>query len=195
MCGIAGILFKQQEGPTGEILIKMLADLNRRGPDSTGLALYSNLPKGNLVLRLKVDEDARHESVDWEACLVETAQEYGSVRESRRVGQYVRLVMDYEGSYEELTAAIEASGEGVEVLCMGQHLEIIKQMGGAGGVDATTASPLCAARTPFLTRAWRPRAALISAIPILSGRVHSPISPLYIMAISPTITSCAAAWK
>jgi len=32
MCGIAGILFKQQEGPIGDILIKMLADLNRRGP-------------------------------------------------------------------------------------------------------------------------------------------------------------------
>ena len=73
MCGIAGILFKQQEGPIGEILIKMLADLNRRGPDSTGLALYSNLPKGNLVMRVKVDEDAQDETLDWEAMIVETA--------------------------------------------------------------------------------------------------------------------------
>ncbi|MGH2494072.1 MAG: glutamine amidotransferase [Ktedonobacteraceae bacterium] len=137
MCGIAGILFKQQEGPIGEILIKMLADLNRRGPDSTGLALYSNLPKGNLVARIKVDEDARRESVDWEASLVETAQEYGKVRESSRAGQYVRLVMDYDGSYEELTAALEASGEGVEVFSMGQHLEIVKQMGKANALDAT----------------------------------------------------------
>src|ERR1700694_2509974 len=111
MCGIAGILFKQQDGPIGEILIKMLADLNRRGPDSTGLALYSNLPKGNLVVRIKVDEDAREESMDGEASLVETAQEYGNVLESSRAGQYVRLVMDYEDSYEELTAALEDSGE------------------------------------------------------------------------------------
>ncbi len=137
MCGIAGIIFKQHEGPIGEILIKMLADLNRRGPDSTGLALYGNLPEGNLVIRIKVDEDAQDESVDWKASLVETAQEYGEVRESRRAGQYVRLVMDYDGSYEELTAAIEASGEGVEVFSMGQHLEIIKQMGKARQVDAT----------------------------------------------------------
>src|SRR5712691_5974543 len=137
MCGIAGIIFKQQDGPIGEILIKMLADLNRRGPDSTGLALYGNLPEGNLVIRIKVDEDAQDESVDWKASLVETAQEYGEVRESRRAGQYVRLVMDYDGSYEELTAAIEASGEGVEVFSMGQHLEIIKQMGKARQVDAT----------------------------------------------------------
>ena len=137
MCGIAGILFKQDEGPIGEILIKMLADLNRRGPDSTGLALYSNLPEGNLVARIKVDEEARHESVDWEELLVATAREYGRVRASGRAGQYVRLVMDYDGSYEELTAALEASGEGVEVFSMGRHLEIVKQMGKARVLDAT----------------------------------------------------------
>ena len=137
MCGIAGILFKQHEGPTGEILIKILADLNRRGPDSTGLALYSNLPQGNLVARIKVEEDARDESVDWEAALVETACEYGSVRASSRAGQYVRLVLDYDGPYEELTAALEASGEGVEVFSMGRHLEIVKQMGKASALNAT----------------------------------------------------------
>lgn len=137
MCGIAGILFKQHEGPIGEILIQILADLNRRGPDSTGLALYSNLPGGNLVARIKVEEDARYESVDWEAALVETAREYGEVRASGRAGQYVRLVMDYDGSYEELTAALEATGEGVEVFSMGQHLEIVKQMGKARALDAT----------------------------------------------------------
>ncbi len=137
MCGIAGILFKQQEGPIGEILIKMLADLNRRGPDSTGLALYSELPRGNLVMRMKVEEDAGQEDVDWEAYLVETAREYGKVRESSRAGQYVRVVMDYDGPYEELAAAMEAGEEGVEVFSMGQHLEIIKQMGGARSLDAT----------------------------------------------------------
>src|SRR5260370_31481141 len=118
MCGIAGIIFKQHEGPIGEILIKMLADLNRRGPDSTGLALYGNLPEGNLVIRIKVDEDAQDESVDWEASLVETAQEYGEVRESGRAGQYVRLVWTNNGSYEELTAAIEAGGKGAGVFTL-----------------------------------------------------------------------------
>src|ERR1700731_3218867 len=127
MCGIAGMLFKHRQGPLGDLLVKMLADLNRRGPDSTGLALYSNLPKGNLVVRIKVDEDARYESMDWAASLVETAQKDGKVRESSRAGQYVRLVMDYDGSYEELTAALEASEEGVEVFSMGRHLEIVKQ--------------------------------------------------------------------
>lgn len=137
MCGIAGILFKQQEGPLGELLIKMLADLNRRGPDSTGLALYGNLPKGNLVLRVKVDEEANKETVDWEELIVETAREYGKVKESNRVGYYVRLVMDYDDAYEPLAAAIEASGQGIEVFSMGQHLEIVKQMGGAIGLDKT----------------------------------------------------------
>ncbi len=137
MCGIAGILFKQQGGPIGDILIKMLADLNRRGPDSTGLALYGNLPKGNLVMRIKLDVDAHQETTDWEEVLVETAREFGSVKESSRVGYYVRLVMDYDGPYEALAAAIEASSHGVEVFSMGQHLEIIKQMGSAGRLNTT----------------------------------------------------------
>src|SRR6266851_76891 len=137
MCGIAGILFKQQAGPIGDILIKMLADLNRRGPDSTGVALYGNLPKGNLVVRIKVDEDVQEETIDWEAMIVETARESGSVKQSSRAGQYIRLVMDFDGSYEELTSAIEASGRGVEVFSMGQHLEIIKQMGSAQRLEAT----------------------------------------------------------
>jgi methylamine---glutamate N-methyltransferase subunit A len=136
MCGIVGILFKQQAGAIGELLIKMLTDLNRRGPDSTGLALYSDLPKGNLVVRVKVDEDARDEETDWEAVVRETAREFGSVRQSSRVGYYVRLVMDYTGEYETLAAALEASGHGVEVFSMGSHLEIIKQMGGAPQLDA-----------------------------------------------------------
>src|SRR5713226_1030760 len=89
MCGIAGILFKQQEGPIGDLLIKMLADLNRRGPDSTGLAIYGNLPKGNLIMRIKVDEDAKQETIDWEELIVETAREFGSVKESHRAGYYV----------------------------------------------------------------------------------------------------------
>jgi len=69
--------------------------------------------------------------------IVETARESGSVKQSSRAGQYIRLVMDFDGSYEELTGAIEVSGQGVEVFSMGQHLEIIKQMGSAQRLEAT----------------------------------------------------------
>src|SRR5260370_8683093 len=115
MCGSAGSIFKQQAGPIGDILIKMLADLNRRGPDSTGVALYGNLPKGNLVVRIKVDEDVQEETIDWEAMIVETARESGSVKQSSRAGQYIRLVLDFDGSYQELPTPIAASGRAVEV--------------------------------------------------------------------------------
>ena len=137
MCGIAGILFKNQAGPVGDLLVKMLIDLNRRGPDSTGLALYSDLPAGNLVVRIKVEEDADNETTAWEERLVEAAQEFGLVKQSSRVGQYIRLVMDYNGEYETLASALEASDQAVEVFSMGEHLEIIKQMGFAGPMDAT----------------------------------------------------------
>jgi glutamate synthase domain-containing protein 1 len=135
MCGIAGILFKQHDGPIGELLIKMLAILNRRGPDSTGVALYTRPERGNLVLRVKVEEPAERESTDWEELLVDTASEFGAVKQSSRVGYYVRLVMDYAGDYETLAAALEASAAGVEVFSMGQHLEVVKDMGSAHGLD------------------------------------------------------------
>src|SRR5258708_33184549 len=121
MCGIAGILFKQQAGPIGDILIKMLADLNRRGPDSTGVALYGNLPKGNLVVRIKVDEDAQEETIDWEEMIVETARESGCVKQSNRGGHCVRLMRHFEGSYEELNTGLRVRGRGVEVLRVGMH--------------------------------------------------------------------------
>jgi glutamate synthase domain-containing protein 1 len=137
MCGIAGILFKHQQGPAGEFLVKMLTDLNRRGPDSTGLALYCDLPLGNLVVWIKVNEDAGSETTRWQEIIVACAQEFGEVKASGRVGQYVRLVMDYAGEYEDLAGALEDVGQGVEVFSMGQHLEIIKQMGAAQPLDAT----------------------------------------------------------
>jgi glutamine phosphoribosylpyrophosphate amidotransferase len=70
---------------------------------------------------------------------VQTAQEFGTVRQSSRAGQYVRLAIDYSGEYEALAAAIEASGDGVEVFSMGEHLEILKQMGSAKQIEATHA--------------------------------------------------------
>ena len=137
MCGIAGILFKHHDGPVGDVLIKMLADLNRRGSDSTGLALYSNLPAGNLVVRIKVEEEAAEETVNWRELIAETAQKHGVVQHIERTGQYVRLLMDYDGEYEDLAVALEESGAGVEVFSMGQRLEIIKQMGLAVELGAT----------------------------------------------------------
>jgi glutamate synthase domain-containing protein 1 len=136
MCGIAGILYKNHAGPLGNTLIRMVTDLNRRGHDSTGLALYSALPEGNLVICLKVEEDAFSETAQWQTRIAETARDFGSVKQSSRAGQYVRLIMDYEGEYEELASALEECGDGVEVFSMGQRLEIYKQVGDAPDLDA-----------------------------------------------------------
>jgi glutamate synthase domain-containing protein 1 len=135
MCGIAGILFRHQEQLIGDLLIKMLADLNRRGFDSTGVALYGSPSEGNLLVSVKVAEDVHEETVNWQERLVAAAQKCGAVRQSSRRGQYVRLVMEYRGEYETLAATLEACGDGVEVFSMGQRLEIIKEMGVAHDMD------------------------------------------------------------
>jgi len=43
LCGIAGIMLKHGEGVIGEIVIKMLKELQHRGSDSTGVAIYNDI--------------------------------------------------------------------------------------------------------------------------------------------------------
>ena len=44
VCGIVGIFHKghggTRTGPVGDVLVTMCQDLHRRGPDSTGFAVY-----------------------------------------------------------------------------------------------------------------------------------------------------------
>jgi len=46
LCGIIGIVLKHGEGPIGEVMIKMLKELQHRGPDSTGIAIYRDRGNG-----------------------------------------------------------------------------------------------------------------------------------------------------
>ena len=40
MCGIAGIIYRNNPGQLGQDMTRMLQSMKHRGPDSTGYALY-----------------------------------------------------------------------------------------------------------------------------------------------------------
>lgn len=57
MCGIAGIIYKDQKTHNvGKSLTSMLESLQHRGPDSAGFAIYGglNLPKNNYKLNIEI---------------------------------------------------------------------------------------------------------------------------------------------
>jgi glutamate synthase domain-containing protein 1 len=138
MCGIAGYLSKRStEAPIGRVLLDMLTGLARRGPDSAGLACFSGTSDGTSVawVRLPTGSDAEAAAEVVRDRLTGLAE----VRALERHGDLVRLRLwlDGDGGARQLTRALERPGEDFEVVSVGEHLELVKQVGAPGGLEAS----------------------------------------------------------
>jgi glutamate synthase domain-containing protein 1 len=147
MCGIAGIIHRNNTGSVGAEMTSMLQAMKHRGPDSTGFAFYGIPSDDELLLRFKVAEredlnsgaeiyqaikerrtevDRRIESMGGDIQVAETPTEYAFL---------YRLRFDPElDSLARLADYIE-DVEGAEVLSMGRALELIKDLGDATEVS------------------------------------------------------------
>jgi glutamate synthase domain-containing protein 1 len=146
MCGIVGYLdkTKNEQAPVGQIIFKMLHALGRRGPDSAGVAIYSHALDGDIVLRVKLGEQDERSAflkptnfAEKGKEIAQMVQNLGPVGEASTTAEYLRLVMDYSGDPRQLERLIETGVEEVEVVSMGRHLEIVKQVGSPENLDAT----------------------------------------------------------
>jgi glutamate synthase domain-containing protein 1 len=139
MCGIAGYLdkTKNEQAPIGLTIYNMLQALGSRGPDSAGVALYSNQHDGDLVLRIKLGEDS--DLAERSRRIAARVQAAGcTLGEVATTAQYLRLVLDQPpGDPRQLERLIEAEAAEVEVVSMGRRLEIVKQVGSPENLDAT----------------------------------------------------------
>ncbi len=137
MCGIIGFLDKQSDGtsPVGNTVLTMLNALACRGPDSAGVALYTGSSNGHTVLRVKLGENGdfagRRESI------AERIQGLGTILDSSTTEEYLRLELDFQGDPKELSALIETEADNVEVVSMGNALEIVKQVGSPENLEQT----------------------------------------------------------
>jgi len=132
MCGIAGILFKDPErvGPVGRIQIEMLQALHRRGPDSTGVALYGPAEAGYLLrARLQPDGDG---SVERARAAIESM---ATVRELAPTPGGVSASLSYEGELAALADGVEAAERTLDVLSLGHSMQIVKEVGSAEELD------------------------------------------------------------
>ena len=144
MCGIAGLIHKGKSSSVGSEMTAMLQALKHRGPDSTGYAVYGNPTKGDYIMRVKVAEAEDmekgrgiHQVIADRISEVEAIlKEHGAkVKSKDAPREYsLRYVISHDGDTGEMAEHIEET-DGVEILSMGNGLELIKDLG-----DATVVS-------------------------------------------------------
>lgn len=143
MCGIAGLIHKGKSSNVGGEMTAMLQALKHRGPDSTGYAVYGEPTEGDYVLRLKVAEAEDmakgrgiHQVLADRIAEVEAImQEHGvTVKTKENATEYaLRYLISHDGDTTVLAEHIEET-DGVEILSLGNGLELIKDLGDASDV-------------------------------------------------------------
>jgi glutamate synthase domain-containing protein 1 len=132
MCGITGILFKdpEQAGPIGRIQVEMLQALHRRGPDSTGVALYGPSDAAYLMrARLQPDGEGRMERAR------AAIEALATVRELTPTPGGVSASVAYDGELAALADGVESADERLDVLSLGHAMQIVKEVGSAEELD------------------------------------------------------------
>jgi len=144
MCGIVGLIHKKSDKNEniGAQMTSMLQALKHRGPDSTGYAVYGE-DTGNQVLRFKVAEGADlegsydvHDEIKVRIKTVDSRlKELGvKVVSKKAATEYAhRYEIEYSGDMKKVADYIEDI-EGVEILSIGNSLELIKDLGDASVV-------------------------------------------------------------
>ena len=146
MCGIAGLIHKGKTVNIGYELQNMLQALKHRGPDSTGFALYGEGYDNDYIMRFKVGENVKEGSsainedksvYDARKKLVDAhLKDLGAqvIKEEQITPYSFKYIMKYDDDLMEFSKTIE-SVEMVEILSIGKHLELVKDIGDAGVVS------------------------------------------------------------
>ncbi len=137
MCGIVGFLDKTrtEHAALGQRILEMLQALSTRGPDSAGVALYGDCHDAGMVLRIKLGGPGVLDRQSQQ--IAAQMQKLGVLREASTTAEYLRLVLDDPGTPQQIERLIESVDADIEVVSMGHHLEIVKQVGSPQNLDAT----------------------------------------------------------
>jgi glutamate synthase domain-containing protein 1 len=126
MCGIVGLFAKSSEVEErlGVHLAAMLAQMNDRGPDSAGVAVYRDpAPTGSSKVTL-YSSDPRE---DWRALALDLNLAFGGTPEPRvRASHAVFLV---EADPDDTDAWMRANRPDLQVMSAGSVIEIYKETG------------------------------------------------------------------
>jgi len=126
VCGIVGLFCKSSElePRLGAYLGAMLEQMNDRGPDSAGVAVYREpVPPGSSKLTLYSADP----SIDWSGVAGELAAVFGGAEESSVRAKHCVLVVDAEA--DEVDAWVRHNRPDLRVMSAGRVIEIYKEVG------------------------------------------------------------------
>lgn len=127
MCGIAGVAFKKKNG-VGEKLVNMLKQLQHRGIDSAGFAIYGGLSLGENEYTITV-EAVRNRNLIYGAIDSE-------IKSQEELSSEILRYTIFSSSHEHVMKIAEKLNniEGIKVLGAGKY-EMIKDMGTVSEID------------------------------------------------------------
>lgn len=130
MCGIVGLFLKDKalEPRLGEMLTDMLITMTDRGPDSAGIAVYSEDSEGRAKLTVQADDPGRFDGLG-----DEMAQALGC-DVTVRVKDTHAVVDLPEGRMAEARLALKELRPEARVMSAGEVIEIYKEVGLPGDV-------------------------------------------------------------
>ncbi|MRU17007.1 glutamine amidotransferase [Roseovarius sp. A21] len=130
MCGIVGLFLKDKalEPRLGEMLTDMLITMTDRGPDSAGIAVYSEDREGRAKLTVQADDPGRFDGLG-----DEMAQALGC-DVTVRVKDTHAVVDLPEGRMAEARLALKELRPEARVMSAGEVIEIYKEVGLPGDV-------------------------------------------------------------
>jgi len=126
MCGIVGLFLKDKtlEPQLGTLLAKMLVTMTDRGPDSAGIAIYSN----NSIDKAKIVVQSDTPNIDFSG-LDEALSDAIGAAVTMKVTDTHAVLFVPKGAVENVRAAIQSNHTGLRVMSRGDSLEIYKEVG------------------------------------------------------------------
>jgi glutamate synthase domain-containing protein 1 len=125
MCGIVGLLVKTEglRPRLGELMVPMLAGMTERGPDSSGMAEFTNpVADGHRKLSLYCQSS----DFDWKLLETRLKQLFGAVTLDVRVNH---AVMTTTSSPPDVRTWLQANSPAVHVLSVGRAIDLYKDVG------------------------------------------------------------------
>ncbi len=126
MCGIVGLFAKtpEIEQRLGEYLSAMLVQMNDRGPDSAGVAVYRD-PAPSGWSKLSVYSPNPHEA--WDALAEGLREAFGGCEEPQRRASHAVVVV--EAQADVAASWVHDERPDLRVMSAGQVIEIFKEVG------------------------------------------------------------------
>jgi methylamine---glutamate N-methyltransferase subunit A len=137
MCGIVGLLIKKPalRSQLGELMVPMLVGMTERGPDSAGLAVFTDpLPSGQRKISVYAGLTNEGNDFDWQALLDALNAELKVQAQASIKANHA--VITFEGVADPVKAFVKGHSPKLHLLSAGRSIDLYKDIGTPAEVAA-----------------------------------------------------------